>query len=208
MNPDLTNIKNIIFDLGNVLLNLDFDASLKAFAKLGAKSEVLDDKNTYSYPIFYALEVGKATPDEFRNQIRKILNNNRAADWQIDDAWCAMIKDIPKKRVKVIQELKKKYNIYLFSNTNEIHIDRLFCDFYRQLGINFSSLFVKGYYSFEIHDRKPNLSSFLKVLEDSTVKPQETLFVDDLEANILSAQAVGLQTFWLKKGMEMADVFK
>ncbi len=208
MNSDLTNIKNIIFDLGNVLLNLDFDASLQAFAKLGAKSEVLDDKNTYSDPIFYALEVGETTPEEFRNQIRKILNNEKVEDRHIDDAWCAMIKDIPEKRVKVIQELKKKYNIYLFSNTNEIHVDRLLREFKKQHGIDFSSLFIKDYYSFEIHDRKPNLSSFLKVLEDSTVKPQETLFVDDLEANILSAQAVGLQTFWLRKGMEMADIFK
>ena len=154
MNPDLTNIKNIVFDLGNVLLNLDFDASLQAFAKLGAKSEVLDDKNTYSDPIFYALEVGKATPVEFRHQVRKILNNNRVSDWQNDDAWCAMIKDIPEKRVTVIQELKKNYNIYLFSNTNVIHIKRLHKDFLMQYGISFPSLFVKDFHSFEILDRK------------------------------------------------------
>ena len=207
MKSDLTNIKNIIFDLGNVLLNLDFNASIREFQKLGLQKDVLDKQQAYSDPVFYALEIGKITPEEFRIQTRKVLNNPDATDQQIDDAWYAMILDIPKKRVKTIQQLSKKFNIYLFSNTNQIHIDRLYKSFKNKFGFEFPSLFVKDFYSHEIHERKPDLSSFEKVIKLSGVKPEETLFVDDLEKNILAAQKAGLQTLWLQPGMEMAEIF-
>ena len=207
MNPDLTNIKNIVFDLGNVLLNLDFDASIEAFRKLGLSDEVVDRKHAYSDPIFYALEIGKVTIEEFCNQARRVINNPFATDQQIEDAWYAMIKDIPETRVKAVQALNQNFNVYLFSNTNEIHINRLHREFKAQHGIDFPSLFVKDFYSYEIQERKPDLNSFKKVIDLSGVDPAETLFVDDLEPNIMSAQKVGLQTFWLKNGMEMAEIF-
>jgi glucose-1-phosphatase len=207
MKIDLTNIKNIIFDLGKVLLNLDFNASIVAFQKLGLKNDVLDSKQAYSDPVFYELEVGKVTPAEFCNRVRKVLNNPDATDSQIEDAWYSMILDIPASRVKVVQELNKIYNVYLFSNTNKIHIERLHRAFKVEHGIDFPSLFVKDYYSHEIHERKPDLSSYQKVIELSGVKPEESIFIDDLEKNIIGAQQTGLKTFWLKEGMEMADVF-
>ena len=208
MQIDLTNIKNIIFDLGKVLLNLDFNASILAFQKLGLKNDVLDNKQAYSDPVFYELEVGKVTPAEFCNRVRKVLNNPDATDSQIEDAWYSMILDIPASRVKVVQELSKNYNVYLFSNTNKIHIERLHRAFKAEHGIDFPSLFVKDYYSHEIHERKPDLSSYQKVIELSGVKPEESIFIDDLEKNIIGAQQSGLKTFWLKEGMEMSDVFE
>ena len=207
MKADLSNIKNIIFDLGRVLLNLDFDASIKAFQKLGSDSEVLDHKNAYADPIFYNLEVGKITPTEFRSGVRKLLQNEELTDEQIDTAWYAMILDIPAQRVKKVLELSKNYNLYLFSNTNQIHIDRLLAEFKTQHGIDFPSLFKTVYYSHEIHDRKPEISSFEKVIELSGVDPKETLFVDDLEKNIIAAEQAGLNTLWLKEDMEMAVLF-
>lgn len=207
MQIDLTNIKNIIFDLGNVLLNLDFNASINAFQELGLKNDVLDRQQAYSNPVFYELEIGKVTPEVFRKKVREILNNENATDLQIDDAWSAMILDIPAERVKILQELRKNYNVYLFSNTNQIHIDRLLPVFKAQHRIDFPILFEKAYYSHEIHERKPDLSSFEKVIELSGVNPNETLFVDDLEKNIIGAQKTGLKTFWLKEGMEMAEIF-
>lgn len=207
MRPDLTNVKNIIFDLGNVLLNLDFDASIKAFQKLGLNKDVLDNNQAYSDPVFYELEVGKITPEVFRNRVRKVLNNPAATDRQIDDAWYAMILDIPADRVNTVQKLRENYNVYLFSNTNKIHIDRLHPEFKKQHGIDFPSLFVKDFYSHEIHERKPDLSSFNKVIELAGINPEKTLFVDDLEKNIIGAQKAGLQTFWLKEGLEMKEVF-
>lgn len=203
MKIDLSNTKNIIFDLGKVLLNLDFDASIKAFQKLGSKGEILDHKNAYADPIFYNLETGKITPAEFRTGVRNLLNNPTASDAEIDNAWYAMIKDIPADRVKVVQKLSKSYGIYLFSNTNKIHIDRLLVEFKAAHGIDFESLFTTAYYSHTIHDRKPEVSSFEKVIALSGVAPAETLFIDDLEKNILAAQKAGLKTLWLKDGMEI-----
>ncbi len=207
MQIDLTNIKNIIFDLGKVLLNLDFNASIVAFQKLGLKTDVLDKQQAYSDPVFYELEIGKVSPEEFCSRVRKVLNNPKATDSQIQDAWFAMILDIPANRVKVVKELSKNYNVYLFSNTNKIHIERLHRAFKAEHGIDFPSLFVKDYYSHEIHERKPDLSSYQKVIELSGINPEESIFIDDLEKNIIGAQQSGLKTFWLKEGMELAEIF-
>ena len=207
MQIDLSSTKNIIFDLGNVLLNLDFEASIRAFQKLGLNDQVVDKKQAYSDPVFYELETGKVPAAGFRKRVREILNNPNATDQQIDDAWTAMILDIPAERVRTVKQLRKNYNVYLFSNTNEIHISKLHRQFKEQHGIEFPSLFVKDYYSHEIHERKPDLISYKKVIELSGVNPEETLFVDDLEKNIKGAQKAELKTFWLKPEMEMADIF-
>jgi putative hydrolase of the HAD superfamily len=207
MKVDLTNIKNIIFDLGNVLLNLDFDASIKAFQKLGSNGEMLDHKNAYADPIFYQLEIGKVAPKEFRNKVREILNYKNATDTQIDEAWYAMILDIPAKRVEAVKRLTKNHKVFLFSNTNQIHIDNLLNEFKAAHGFDFPTLFETAFYSHEIHERKPDLSSFEKVIKLSGVNPQETLFVDDLEKNIIGAENAGLKTLWLKQGMEMSELF-
>lgn len=207
MKPDLTNIKNIVFDLGNVLLNLDFNASIHAFRQLGLSSEVIDRQQAYADPIFYDLEVGRASPAQFRTRVRQILKNPGATDQQIDDAWYAMVLDIPAKRVEMVKALRKKFNVFLFSNTNQIHINRLHKEFRETHGIDFPSIFEKDFYSHEIHERKPDLSSFQKVIQLSGVRPDETLFVDDLEDNIAGAQKTGMKTYWLKNGTEISALF-
>ncbi len=208
MQIDLTNIKNIVFDLGNVLLNLDFNASIQAFQKLGFQKEVLDKKQVYSDPVFYELEVGKITAAEFRARVRQLLNNHNLSDRQIDEAWSAMILDVPLKRVEMLQKLSKNYMVYLFSNTNEIHISKLHGEFKQQFGISFPDLFVKDYYSYEIHERKPDLTSFQKVIEQSGINPPETLFIDDLEKNIIAARQVGLETFLHNPEKEIAELLR
>lgn len=207
MKIGLYGIKNIIFDLGKVLLNLDFDASIKAFFELGLNRDVLSPQQAYADPVFYNLEVGKVTPEEFRIRARQILQNPNLSDKQIDDAWCAMILNIPKERVKLLQELSKKYKLFLFSNTNKIHIARLHQEFKIEHGIDFPPLFQKVFYSFEIHERKPDLPSYQKVIELSGVNPSETLFIDDLEKNIIGAQKAGLKTYWLNQGKDLSELF-
>ncbi|MEN8115868.1 MAG: HAD family phosphatase [Bacteroidota bacterium] len=207
MKTDLTNIKNIIFDLGKVLVNLDFDATIKAFYDLAQNEEIIDSQHSYTDPVFYNLEVGKIVPEEFLKRIRELLNNPNATDLQINDAWYAMFKGVPADRVKLLQKLGKKYNLYLFSNTNELHIGKFLPDFKAQHKTDFTSLFIKTFYSHEIHERKPDVSAYLKVIELSGVKPEETLFIDDLENNIEGAKQAGLKTFWLKEGMELAELF-
>lgn len=207
MKADLTSIETIIFDLGKVLLNLDFDASIRAFRELGSQNALLDHKNAYADPIFYQLEVGEITPSVFRDGLRRLLNNPNANDEQLDAAWNSMILDIPEKRVKKLQELGSRYPIFLFSNTNQLHVNKLLKEFKQAYGIEFPSLFQKTFYSHELHDRKPELSSFEKVIELAGCTPARTLFVDDLEKNIEAARKAGLQTLWLQDGLEMAELF-
>jgi len=207
MKTDLTNIKNIIFDLGRVILNLDFDASIKAFKKLGLSDDVLANYSAYPDPCFYEQEIGIISPNEFLKKMIAILGNDGITEEQVRTGWLKMVLDIPPHRVKVLQQLGEKYNIYLFSNSNKIHIDHIDVEFREKYGFEFPSLFETQFYSHEIHERKPDLSSFEKVIQLSGVNPQETLFVDDLKENIEGAKKVGLKTFWLKEGMEMADIF-
>ncbi len=206
MQIDLTDIRNIIFDLGNVLLNLDFNASVKAFRELGLNRDVVDDAQVYSDPVFYELSTGKISPEKFREQIRSLLKNQQVTDKELDRAWCAMILDVPVKRVKMLQQLNENYKVYLFSNTNQIHIDKLHKDFYQQYQFEFPSLFEKCFYSHEIHEYKPDLSSYLKVIELAGINPEETLFIDDLEENIEGAKKAGLKAFWLKDKMEVTEI--
>ena len=207
MEIDLKGIKNIIFDLGGVILDLDFNASIRAFYKLGLKESVLNGKLRYSDKIFYQLQTGHVTPEKFRERVREILKNSAITDQQIDDAWSAMLKGIPRQRIETLGKLRKNFGIFLFSNTNTIHIDRLEKEFLDTNGFRFTSVFDGVYYSQDIGDAKPAVSSFLKVIELSGVVPQETLFVDDIVENILGAEKAGLKTFWLKDGMDIREVF-
>ena len=208
MKVDLKGIKNIIFDLGGVILDLDFNASVKAFRKLGLDKNVFDGKLAYSDEIFYRLQTGQATPEEFREKVREILNNPEASDLQIDNAWCAMLKGIPVSRIETIRKLSINYKVFLFSNTNIIHIDRLEKEFSEKNGFSFTSVFHGVFYSQDINDAKPAVSSFQKVIKLSGVNPEETLFVDDIQENLDGADKAGLKTFWLKKGLELDEVFK
>jgi glucose-1-phosphatase len=207
MKVDLKGIKNIIFDLGGVILNLDMDASLKEFCKLGLKQR-LPEGNPGYHALFHPFQTGQVTPDGFRKKLREILSNPEVPDGQIDEAWCAMLKGIPVSRIETLRKLGRKYKIFLFSNTNSIHIDRLEKEFSGENGFSFASLFDGVFYSHEIHDAKPSVSSFLKVIERSGVNPAETLFVDDLQENIEGAEKAGLKTFWLKNGLEINEVFR
>ncbi|HZH73989.1 MAG TPA: HAD family phosphatase [Mariniphaga sp.] len=204
---ELTGIRNIIFDLGNVILNLDFDATITAFKDLGMDEEVISWDQAYADPVFYDLEVGRVSPDDFRSRVRQILGNKELTDEMIDEAWSAMILDVPPYKIQLLQELKKRYKVFLFSNTNFIHINRLQKQFKAEHGIEFSTLFDKVYYSHEIHERKPDLTSYRKVLGLENLDPSETLFIDDLEKNIHGAKNAGIKTFWLKSGIDLADLF-
>lgn len=207
MKIDLGNIKNIIFDLGNVLLKIHFDRTVPAFQKLGKLDGEMDYRKAAEAPLFRNLEVGKSSPAQFREGIRAFLNNPNLKDQEIDDAWCAMLGDVPKAKVELLQKLNQDYNIYLYSNTNQIHIDRFLADFKKDHGIDFPSLFTEVYYSHEIHDRKPEVASFHKVIDQAGINPEESVFIDDLEANCLAAEQAGLKSIHLTEDMDLESLF-
>lgn len=200
-------IKNIIFDLGGVLLNIDPAKTIEAFAQLGMKQLVEATGLGYGHDVFYQMEQGKLSPEEFRNGIQEILPAP-VSEHEIDSAWTAMLLDFPQNRVQLVQNLRKRFRIFLFSNTNAIHVSKFHADFRSAHGFEMSSLFEKDFYSNEIGYRKPSLESFHEIIRLSGVVPEETLFIDDSLANVRAATEANLQGLWLEPGEKIENVFK
>ncbi len=190
-------IKNIIFDLGGVIMNLDVPRTIKAFENIGITDFVNDTGHHYKNPVFYDFETGKVSESEFVEELANISANSLSGT-QIREAWNAMILDMPIERIKFLLDLKKKYKIYLLSNTNSIHQEKFLRETNEANDFSFNELFEKAYYSHEIGIRKPNEEVFHFVLKDSKLNTDKTLFVDDSLQNINSAQKTGLRTFHIR----------
>ena len=195
----MQNIKNIIFDLGGVFLTLDYNKTEQAFLKLGATNF----RNLYTQQhaslLFGQLETGTITPDYFYKKFRKETHIS-ATDQQIEAAWNAMLGHFPPERIVWLNNISKKYNIYLFSNTNAIHYKHFAEKFYHDTGgQDFDSHFIKAYYSHFLGLRKPDVHSYLRILQEQNINASETLFIDDTFPNIEGAQQVGLEAIYLKK---------
>ena len=203
----LKGIRNIIFDLGGVLLNIDPMKTIDAFGKLGMEQLVGDKGLTYDHDIFYMMEQGKITPDEFREGVLALLPL-RVSYQQVDDAWTAMLLDFPTIRVELLKSLRKDFGIYLFSNTNAIHVERFHSNFRNQHGFEVSALFEKDFYSNEIGLRKPSPESFQEIIRLSGISPEESLFIDDSLPNVESAIACGLKGYWLEPGQKVEEIFR
>jgi putative hydrolase of the HAD superfamily len=130
-----------------------------------------------------------------------------ATDEEINHAWSAMLGHFPKERIQWLKEICNKYRVFLFSNTNAIHYDFLMQKFSNEFeGDSFNSLFIKAYYSHFLHLRKPDIGSYLKILEEQNLAPGETLFIDDTLANIQGAQKAGMPTIHLQPPQTLLDL--
>ncbi len=195
-------IENILFDLGGVLLTLDMQKTTEAFLHLGWKETEWESIAQSSQLLFKNLEVGRDNSAIFRENVRGMLHEN-PTDEQIDHAWNAMLIGFPEGIVNYLNELKSKYKLYLLSNTNELHLKRFREIFQNSFGYSFDSLFVKAYYSHEIGYRKPEKQAYLSVLEDASLSPENTVFVDDLKVNTESAALLGMQVLPIEAGTLM-----
>jgi glucose-1-phosphatase len=194
-------IRNIIFDLGGVILDIDPQLTIDAFNKLGWK-ETRQVDHTSHMPFFLELEIGIDSPETFRNNVRKKIGLP-LTDEKIDEAWTAMIVNLPSDRIHYLEELKKNYRIYLLSNTNEIHRIKFHRMFDQNFGYSFYDLFEQIFYSHEMGVRKPNTEIYLKALKSAGIKPEETLFIDDLQENVAAAESVGLNGLHIIPGTLM-----
>lgn len=188
-------IKNIIFDLGGVVLNIDLKASSRAFNLLFQDhgKEMLEAIiKTGALDLF---ETGKMNEIEFMERV-SLFFNKKVQQSKLYDAWVCMLLDFPKERVDFIEELKRNYKVFLLSNTNILH-HRVFNQrFAKEFPYqSLDSFFYKAYYSFEMGLRKPNPAIFKTVLADSGILAHETLFIDDFAENIETAQQLGFKTF-------------
>lgn len=196
LHSQMQKIKNIIFDLGGVVLDIDFTKTKKAFEALGVVDFDAFFSQYHASPLFENLETGKIYPADFYDAFRREtkLSTN---DAEIISAWNAMIGEFPKERLDFIQSLSSKYTVFLLSNTNSIHYDAFINQFLQEHGYDFNSLFSKAYYSHEMNLRKPYAEAFQYVLEKEQLNPAETLFIDDTKTNTDAASALGMQVLHL-----------
>jgi glucose-1-phosphatase len=203
----LNGIRNIIFDLGGVLLNIDPKKTIEAFGQLGMEQLVGDKGLSYDHDIFYQMEQGQISPDEFRKGVLELLPKPVSFQ-QIDAAWTAMLLDFPAIRVELVKNLRKDFKIYLFSNTNAIHVEKFHSIFRNQHGFEVFTLFDKDFYSNEIGFRKPMPEAYQEIIRLSGINPEESLFIDDSLQNVESAIASGLKGYWLEPSQKVEEIFQ
>ncbi|MCP9769852.1 HAD family phosphatase [Lacihabitans sp. LS3-19] len=181
-------IKAVIFDFGNVIINIDLEKTYEAFAELTFKSPNKIKALFAESDVFRKYESGFYSDEEFRDVIRQVLSYP-LNDQEIDKAWNALLLNVPKNRIEFLEQLKYKYPIYLLSNTNNIHIEKCMQYFRQSHGINnFQNLFSETFLSYKMGLWKPDYRIYDKVLSEINLKPEEVLFIDDNQENIIAAQ--------------------
>ena len=190
-------VKNILFDLGAVLIDIDFEKVCKSFEKIGIK----DFENQYSQlsasTLFEDLEKGKISDTFFYEEIQKQLQSNIPSK-EIKNAWNSILLDFRIDTMQYLTDLKKEYNLFLLSNTNAIHLTEINLLAQQQLHVDeLDVYFTKAYYSFKMGMRKPNADIFEFVLQDAGIIAEETIFIDDSKPNIITAQQLGFKTHLL-----------
>jgi len=202
------NIEAIIFDLGGVILNVDYSLAETAFQSLGLSDFGKMFSQAHQVGLFDDLETGKITPEKFRKVVKEISALD-VEDNQIDQAWNSMLLDLPKERVELLQRLKEKYKTFLLSNTNKIHIDSFLQTIGNKYGEEtFYNLFHKVYFSSEIGLRKPQPAIFEYVLKQNNLAAHNTLFIDDSPQHVEGAKKVGLNAVLLPKHQDITELLK
>lgn len=200
-------IKNLLIDLGGVLINLDRQRCMESFKKLGF-TDVEERLNIQQlHGIFMQQEKGLITAAEFRDEIRNMMGK-AASDRQIDAAWNSFLVDIPAYKLDLLLELRTKYVVYLLSNTNELHWNYTCQNLFPYRTFKVEDYFEKTYLSYEMHMVKPEPEIFKAVIEDAGIEPQETLFIDDSEINCQAARELGIFTYTAKADEDWSHLFK
>lgn len=202
----MQHIQNIIFDLGGVLLNLDIQKTEDAFTQMGVKNFRDLFALGHAASFFKEYEVGTINDDEFITALQNLagLQSQREA---VIAGWNAMLRDFPTERIELLIRLKKKYRLFLFSNTNAIHLSAFQQTYSSAFGGNLlDDLFEKAWYSHKINLRKPDTRAFEYILNDKQLLPHQTLFIDDALVNVEGARATGIQGYHLEPGKTVLDI--
>ena len=200
-------IKNLLIDFGGVLIDLNRQRCIDNFKQLGLEN-IDEYLNVYHQKgLFLDQEKGLITPAQFRDQIRELLGRT-VSDEKIDAVWNSFLVGIPRHKLELLLKLRDHYVVYLLSNTNQIHWDWSCKNAFPYRTFRVDDYFEKKYLSFEMKMAKPDLNIFEAVLEDANILPEETFFIDDSEANCLTAQSLGITTYTPTEGEDWSHLFK
>lgn len=187
-------IKNIIFDFGGILVDLDKPRCLEAFNRLGFPEASQWIDAYCQQGIFGKLETGEITPESFCDEVRR-LTGCQASDTRLWEAWNLFLAGIPRWRIEALMELRKHYVVYLLSNTNAPHWEYACSHFFPHKGFQAEDYFEEMFLSYQLHQAKPSEDIFRTVLQRTGVVPDETLFIDDSAANCHTARSLGIHTY-------------
>jgi putative hydrolase of the HAD superfamily len=205
----MQNIKNIIFDYGNVIFSIDFTLAQKAFNNLGISRASEFFGHLQQDAIFDAFDRGEITAAQFRDRIREIANNPKLGDEQIDSAWNSMLLGIAAGNHELLLKLKNKYRTFLMSNINDIHYTHIMNYLLREFNMQGNDhLFERVYYSHLVGKRKPEAAFFQQILDENQLNPAETLFIDDSPQHVATAQQLGIQTYLMKAPDTLQQFFE
>ncbi|AYL99375.1 HAD family hydrolase [Mucilaginibacter celer] len=192
----MENIKNIIFDYGNVIFSIDFKRVQQSWNQLGIANPETFFGHKEQDAIFDKFDRGEVTAAQFREYVREKTNNPALTDEQIDAAWNSILVGIAEGNHDLLLQLKDKYRTFLLSNINAIHYDYIMNYLKTDFGFDGNDhLFEKTYYSHLTGKRKPEPAIFEQVLKENNLKPEETLFIDDSPQHLEAAKKLGIQTF-------------
>lgn len=199
-------IKNVVFDLGGVLIDLDFDNCLNAFRKAGFPHIEQLAGQFQENGLFAQFERGEITPESFRDAIRHEAGQT-LSDRKIDDMWNLMLLSIPREKLDLLLELRSRYMVYLLSNTNQIHWEYACEQMFNYRGFRVNDFFESTFLSFEMHLSKPHQDIYQQMMKEANIVPEETLFIDDSAINCQGAAALGIHTHHYQIGEDLSTLF-
>lgn len=201
-------VKNLIFDLGGVILDLSVDHTLEYFSRLSNIPKARVHEIYYSAPGFLQYEKGLIDDATFRDFVRDTYSIS-ADDAAINDCWNAMLRGIPAPKLKLLLRLQGEFRVFLLSNTNAIHLEHINGVILRENGENktLDDYFHRAYYSHRMQKRKPDADIFEQVLEENNLIPEQTLFLDDYDINVEGARTLGIKTVHVTSPNLILDYF-
>jgi putative hydrolase of the HAD superfamily len=204
---NLTGIKNLVFDLGGVIVTLDRDEAVRRFTAIGAYNAD-DSLNAYRQNgIYRALEMGEISLEVFYAFFRR-RNGSDASDAEINNAWLGFMKEVSLAKLQLLEDLRARgYKLYLLSNTNTVIMQWARSTAFSAAGKPIDAYFDRMYLSFEMHYMKPDPQIFQRMTADAGILPEETLFIDDGRENIQTAKKLGFHTFWPANGDDFCPLF-
>jgi len=204
---NLTGIRNLLFDFGGVIVNISKDNAVKRFKEIGFDN-IEDYLGEFRQEgIFLQLEEGSISREDFYTELRKLAGKNLSKE-DIDYGWLGFLDGVPEYKLELLKELRKKYKVYLLSNTNPIIMEWAHSKEFSPTGEPLSAYFDKMFCSYIIGHTKPSKESFDAVIRGTGLNPEETIFFDDGQSNLDAAEKLGFKTYLVDQTQDLRKVFE